>query len=139
MYVVGFESRSGRGVQHYVIRFVSDLRWFSLSTPVSSTNKTDHLDRFEIFLKVASNTITQTNKRTNKQMSKHVVTLGLFLYYGPAYCNSCGRCGCDRMVVDLQLHVLPQSVPITTKGVSSNPGHGDVYMIDTTLYDKVCQ
>ena len=25
--VVSFESRSGRGVQHYVIKFVSDLRW----------------------------------------------------------------------------------------------------------------
>ena len=38
-----FESRSGRGVQHYVIKFVSDLtgRWFSPGPPVSSTNKTD--------------------------------------------------------------------------------------------------
>jgi len=45
-----FESRSGRGVQHYVIKFVSDLQtggWFSL---VSSTNKTG------ILLKVALNT-----------------------------------------------------------------------------------
>jgi hypothetical protein len=32
-------------IQHYVIKFVSDLiaagRWFSLGTTVSSTNKTD--------------------------------------------------------------------------------------------------
>ena len=33
--------------------------------------------------------------------------------------------GYDRMVVDLQLPV--QSVPITTKVVSSNPVHGEVY------------
>ena len=32
-----------------------------------------------------------------------------------------GRCGRDRMVV--------QSVPITTKVVSSNPVHGEVYSI----------
>ena len=39
----GFESHSGRGVQHYVIKFVSDLRQVVVSpgTPVSSTNKTD--------------------------------------------------------------------------------------------------
>jgi hypothetical protein len=43
----------GRGVQHYVIKFVSDLRqgrWFS---PVSSTNKTNCHDITEILLKVA--------------------------------------------------------------------------------------
>ena len=28
-----------RYVQHYVIKFVSDNRWFSPGTPVSSTNK----------------------------------------------------------------------------------------------------
>ena len=37
------------------------------------------------------------------------------------------RCGRDRMVLDLQLPV--QSVPITTKVVSSNPTHGKVYSI----------
>ena len=39
-------------IQHYVIKFVSDLRvgrWFSPGTPVSSTNKIDH---HEILLKV---------------------------------------------------------------------------------------
>jgi hypothetical protein len=33
-------------------------QWFSLGTPVSSTNKTDHNDIAEILLKVALNTIT---------------------------------------------------------------------------------
>jgi hypothetical protein len=34
--------------------------WFSPSTPVSSTNKTDRRDIAEILLKVAFNTINQT-------------------------------------------------------------------------------
>jgi hypothetical protein len=34
--------------------------WFSLDTPVSSTNKTDHHDITEILFKVALNTITLT-------------------------------------------------------------------------------
>ena len=60
-----FESRSGRGAQYYVIKFVSDLRrWFSPGPPVSSTNKTDRHDITEIMLKVALSTIKQTNKQT---------------------------------------------------------------------------
>jgi hypothetical protein len=57
-----FESRSGRGVQHYVKKFVSDLRQVGgfLCIPVSSTNKTDYHDITEILLKVALNTIKQT-------------------------------------------------------------------------------
>jgi hypothetical protein len=50
-------------IQHYVIKFVSDLRQvggFLLSTPGSSTNKTDHHDITEILLKLALNTINQT-------------------------------------------------------------------------------
>ena len=43
-----FESRPGQGVQHYVIKFVIDLRqvhgWFSPDPPVSSTIKTDRHD-----------------------------------------------------------------------------------------------
>jgi hypothetical protein len=35
-------------------------QWFSLGTPVSSTNKTDRHDITEILLKVALNTIKQT-------------------------------------------------------------------------------
>jgi hypothetical protein len=36
---------------------------FSLDTPVSSTNKTDRHDIIKILLKVALNTIDQTNKQ----------------------------------------------------------------------------
>ena len=48
-----FESQSGRGVQHYVIKFVSDM-WqvsgflFSQGPSVSSTNKTDRHDITDI-------------------------------------------------------------------------------------------
>jgi hypothetical protein len=48
-----FESRSGRGVQHYVIKFASP--------PISSSNKTDRHDITEILLKVALNTNKQTD------------------------------------------------------------------------------
>jgi hypothetical protein len=47
-------------IQHYVIKFVSDLQQvggFSLGASVSSTNKTNHHDKTEILLKVALNTI----------------------------------------------------------------------------------
>jgi hypothetical protein len=37
-------------------------QWFSPGPPVSSTNKTDHHDITEILLKVALNTIKQTNQ-----------------------------------------------------------------------------
>ena len=49
-------------MQHYVIKFVSDLRQvggFSQGPPVSSTNKTDRHDITEILLKVALSTIKQ--------------------------------------------------------------------------------
>ena len=39
-------------------------RWFSLGTPVSSTNNTDCHDVTVILLKMALNTIKQTNKRS---------------------------------------------------------------------------
>jgi hypothetical protein len=45
-------------IQHYVIKFVSDL---GQVTSVSSTNKTDRHDTTEILLKVASNIINQPN------------------------------------------------------------------------------
>jgi hypothetical protein len=66
-----FESRSGRGVQHYVIKLVSDFLWFSPGPLVSSTNKTDRHDITEILLKVALNTIKQTNKQTNKLITRN--------------------------------------------------------------------
>jgi len=58
-----FESRSGRGVQHYVIRVCHWLAtgwWFSPGPPVSSTNKTDRHDITEILLKVALSAIKQS-------------------------------------------------------------------------------
>jgi hypothetical protein len=39
--------------------------WFPPITPVSSTNNTDHQDIAEILLKVALNTIKQTQKMTS--------------------------------------------------------------------------
>ena len=39
-------------------QWLAICRWFSLGTPVSSTNKTDHHDIAEILLKVALNTKT---------------------------------------------------------------------------------
>ena len=46
-------------IHHYVIMFVSDVRWVFSGTLVSFTNKTDLNDIAEILLKVALNTITQ--------------------------------------------------------------------------------
>jgi hypothetical protein len=52
-YCCEFESRPGRGVQHYVIKFVSDLRQVGGFLRV--------LDITEILLKVALHTIKQTS------------------------------------------------------------------------------
>jgi hypothetical protein len=47
----------------YNIMWLVTGRWFSLGPPVSSTNKTDRHDITEILLKVALNTIKQTNSQ----------------------------------------------------------------------------
>jgi hypothetical protein len=60
-----FESRSRRGVQHYVIKFVSDLRQVDGFLQVFFTNKTDRHDITEILLKVALNTITVNGIQTH--------------------------------------------------------------------------
>ena len=52
-------------IQHYVIK------WFSLGTPVSATNRADRHDKTEVLLKVALNTIKQ---QTNQ--SKILLVLG---------------------------------------------------------------
>jgi len=52
-----------------IIIFSSSItcsRWFSQGPPVSSTNKTDSHDIAEILMKVALNTIEQTNKLFRK-------------------------------------------------------------------------
>jgi hypothetical protein len=46
-------------------------QWFSPGSPVSSTNKTDRHDITEIFLKVALNTIKQTNKQIQLNCRTH--------------------------------------------------------------------
>ena len=54
-------------IQHYVLKFVSDLRqgrWFSLDILISSTNKIDRHDIIKILLKVALNTITSLEQVT---------------------------------------------------------------------------
>ena len=54
-------------IQHYVIKFVSDLRqvWFSQGTPISPTNKTDSHDITKILLKVALSAIKTKPKSHN--------------------------------------------------------------------------
>jgi hypothetical protein len=52
-------------MQHYVIKFVSDLRQvggFSPGALASSINKTNRRDITEILLKVALNIINKTNQ-----------------------------------------------------------------------------
>ena len=65
-----FESHSGEvfSIQHYVIKFVSDLRQVGGFFSVSSTNKTDRHDIAEILLKVALNTITLRLIHWKKQL-----------------------------------------------------------------------
>jgi hypothetical protein len=50
-------------IQNYVIKFDSDLslatgQWFSLGTPVSPDNKTDHKDVIEILNYIFSNNVS---------------------------------------------------------------------------------
>jgi len=59
-----FESCSWRGVLDATLcdkvrQCFATCQWFSLGTPVFSTNKTDHHDIAEILLKVALKTTTQ--------------------------------------------------------------------------------
>ena len=60
-----------------------------------------------------------------------------YLIYIYHFLDLRGRRGRDRMVVVFKCNYV-QSVGITTKVVSSNPVHGEVYSI-STLYDKVFQ
>ena len=54
-------------------------QWFSPSPPVSSTNKTDRHDITEILLKVALNTIKQTNKQTSNVILHHKLNVSCFI------------------------------------------------------------
>jgi len=78
MQSVHFESRSGRGLQHYVIKFVSDLRHVDgfvrvlrFSAPIKLTAT--------ILMKVALSTIKQTNKNADNLESKNFEGLLLTL------------------------------------------------------------
>ena len=48
-----------------VCQWLATGQWFSLGTPVFSTNKTDHKDVTEILLKLTLNAIKQTSKQAN--------------------------------------------------------------------------
>ena len=54
-----------------VCQWLSTGRWFSPGIPVSSTNKTNLHDITEILLKVALNTIKQTNKLLQREVMLH--------------------------------------------------------------------
>jgi hypothetical protein len=87
----GFDSRSRRGVQHYVIvcQWLAADRWGFPVTLVSSNNKTDrHNITEKIFLKVALSTIKQTYKHAcvthvtrDTFHSKHLSSLSSIFYY----------------------------------------------------------
>ena len=62
--------KKGGCVQHYVIKFVSDLRQAG-GTLGSSTNKTDNIT--EILLKVALYIIKQTNKLVCKLIKYYLI------------------------------------------------------------------
>ena len=66
-----------------MIRFIQGLetcRWFSPSTPISSTNKTDSHDISEILLKVALNTIIQTKPVMLQLVIYHILIMHLTPY-----------------------------------------------------------
>ena len=52
-------------------QWLATFRWFSPGPPVSSTNETDRHDITEILLKVALNTIKQTNNKTYHCSIRH--------------------------------------------------------------------
>ena len=81
-------------IQHYVIKFVSDLR--QVGGFNFSTNKTDRHDITEIFFKVALNTINQPSNNRFEGLpgyltglkSKSVLSYVLFLLFQKRYsCN----------------------------------------------------
>jgi hypothetical protein len=65
-----------------VCQWLSGGQWFSLGTPVSSTNKTDCHDRTEILLKVAlkATTLTPSVKFAKQNFSKRILIEINFIY-----------------------------------------------------------
>jgi len=100
-------------IQYYAIMLVGDLWWVFPDIQVSSINKHNLQDITEILLKVVLNT-----KVCSIYTQLTVVAI------------------VDMIVVDLQLPV--QSVPITTKAVSLNPVHSEMYSIQHYVIKFVC-
>jgi hypothetical protein len=93
-----FESRSGRGEQHYVIKscqWLATGQWFSPGPPFSSTNKTDFYYTTEILLKVALNNI-QVNQTIQSQSIWSIILFYLFFFSPIQLCN-------DLLDLDLSL------------------------------------
>ena len=85
-----FESRSGWDVQHYVIKFVSDLRrdgGFLGVLLFPTTNKTDGYDITEILLKVALNTNKQTKQTCRVQYNTYEKRVG----WGGNWISNCNK------------------------------------------------
>jgi hypothetical protein len=68
------------------IQWLVVCRWFSLDTPVSSTNKTDSHDKTEILLKLALNTITFSYLRLLITHSSKLFLLNVV--YFAVFCRS---------------------------------------------------
>ena len=65
-----------QAIQHYVIKFVSNLR--QVGTPVFSTNRTDRHDTTEILLKVTLNTINQPGHQIKIALSQNNQNYNLY-------------------------------------------------------------
>jgi hypothetical protein len=78
-----FESRSERGVQHYVIKFVSVLQQVGgfLRVLRSSTNKTDRHDITEILLKLPLRTINQQNQQSRRDHNVVSIVVAILLCF----------------------------------------------------------
>jgi hypothetical protein len=87
-----------------VCQWLATVRWFSLSPPVSSTNKTDRHDITEILLKVALDTIKQTNKLILKKKNPFFLVLIIWQYYFRYKSKIFNHIDC-RPAVDIRLHI----------------------------------
>jgi cytochrome c1 len=80
-------------------------RWFSAGHLVSSTSKTDCHDIAEILLKVALNTIKQTNKQTLNwlwQGPPVVFQQISYISYGFRVKNKCSKTDSGKVLVDMR-------------------------------------
>jgi len=96
-----FESWSWWGVLDttlcdQVCQWLAAGQWFSLGTPVSSTNKTDRHDIAEILLKVVLNT-------HNNNPNKETIILACCMVYGISMLFSARNCS----VFFIQLNYVP--------------------------------